>query len=199
MKSPIGLALALVALGALAAAQQGPPAQPAARVVIDTELGAIEVELDSRAPLTIANFLKYVDAGLFDGGRFHRTVRPDNQQDKPVPIGVIQAAPSRERRAEYPPAIALERTSATGIRHTDGTISMARVAGQFDSGRSEFFICVGDQPALDHGGARNPDGQGFAAFGRVVGGMDVVRKIQSAPASGETLTPPIAIIRARRR
>jgi peptidyl-prolyl cis-trans isomerase A (cyclophilin A) len=76
---------------------------------------------------------------------------------------------------------------------------MARVAGQFDSGRSEFFICVGDQLALDHGGARNPDGQGFAAFGRVVGGMDVVRKIQGAPASGETLAPPIAIIRARRR
>ena len=149
------------------------------------------------APITAANFLKYVDAGLFDGGRFFRTVRPDNQVDKPVKIAVIQAAGSRERRADFLPAIPLERTNVTGLSHKDGTLSMARSTP--DTARDSFSICVGDQPALDFGGARQPDGQGFAAFGRVVRGMDVVRTIQMGPADGETLTPPIAILRVRRR
>jgi peptidyl-prolyl cis-trans isomerase A (cyclophilin A) len=179
-------------------AQIGAPG-PAARVIVETDLGAFEIEVDPRAPITASNFLKYVDAGLYDGGRFYRTVRPDNQQDKPVRIDVIQGAPDRTRASEYPPAIPLERTNATGILHRDGTLSMARVSGQPDSGRGEFFICIGDQPSLDFAGARNPDGQGFAAFGRVVRGMDVVRKIQLAPAQGERLTPAVAIVRARRR
>jgi peptidyl-prolyl cis-trans isomerase A (cyclophilin A) len=194
----LALVLGLIPVGGLS--PQAPGAAAATiRVLLETELGDIEVELDAaRAPVTVANFLKYVDAGLYDGGRFHRTVRPDNQQERAVRIDVIQAAPNRDRRAEYPPAIPLERTNATGILHKDGTLSMARVAGQFDSGRSEFFICIGDQPSLDYGGARNPDGQGFAAFGRVVRGMDVVRKIQTAPANGESLMPPVRITRARR-
>ena len=167
------------------------------RILLTTEAGEIEIEVDTaRAPTTAANFLKYVDAGLLDGGVFHRTVRPDNQQDKPVKIDVIQARADRERQAEFPPAIALERTNVTKILHKDGTISMARA--EPDTGRSEFFICVGDQPSLDFGGARNPDGQGFAAFGRVVRGMDVVKKIQMSAAKGETLTPPIRIVSGRR-
>jgi peptidyl-prolyl cis-trans isomerase A (cyclophilin A) len=187
--------ITIIALALLGWTQTPPPA---VHVVLDTAFGEIEIEVDAaRAPITSANFLRYVDAGLFDGGRFHRTVRPDNQQAKAVAIAVIQAAASRERRAEFPPAIPLERTSATGLSHTDGVVSMARA--EPDTGRAEFFICVGDQPSLDFGGARNPDGQGFAAFGRVVRGMDVVRKIQMSPAEGERLTPPISIIRARRR
>lgn len=168
------------------------------RVVLETDAGEIEIEIESaRAPITAANFLKYVDAGLLDEGIFHRTVRPDNQAGHPVPIAVVQAQANPARRREFPPAIPLERTSATGLRHVDGTVSMARAAAA-DSGRARFFICIGDQPSLDFGGARNPDGQGFAAFGRVVRGMDVVRKIQMSPARGETLTPGIRILRVRR-
>ncbi len=190
--------LLLAAVIALTAAPV-PAAQEAqqVRVLIETEAGQIEAEIDTvRAPITGANFLKYVDAGLFDSGRFFRTVRPDNQTEKPVKIAVIQAAGSRDRRAEFFPAIPLERTSVTGLSHKDGTLSMAR-AGP-DTARESFSICVGDQPSLDFGGARQPDGQGFAAFGRVVRGMDVVRKIQMSPASGETLTPAISILRIKR-
>jgi peptidyl-prolyl cis-trans isomerase A (cyclophilin A) len=138
-----------------------------------------------------------VDAGHFDGGRFFRTVRPDNQVEKPVKIAVIQAAANRERRDSFFPAIRLERTNLTGISHKDGTLSMARA--EPDSARDSFSICVGDQPSLDFGGARNPDGQGFAAFGQVVRGKDVVRTIQMSTAKGETLTPPVMIVRIRRR
>ena len=167
------------------------------RVVMQTELGAIELEIDTvRAPVSAGNFLKYVDAGLYDGGRFRRTVRPDNQTGNPVPIAVIQATANPDRRTEYLPAIPLERTSVTGLSHKDGTLSLARAAP--DTATNEFFICVGDQPELDFGGKRHPDGQGFAPFGRVVRGMDVVKKIQMSPAEGETLTPMIKILRFRR-
>jgi peptidyl-prolyl cis-trans isomerase A (cyclophilin A) len=120
-----------------------------------------------------------------------------NQQDNPVKIEVIQAGVSAAHADDGFPPIPLERTSVTGLQHTDGTISMAR--GQPDSATSGWFICINDQPALDFGGARNPDGQGFAAFGRVVQGMDVVRKIQQAPnAEAQRLTPPIRIVKAAR-
>jgi peptidyl-prolyl cis-trans isomerase A (cyclophilin A) len=191
----IGTLLVLaVTLGSPGIAQDARPV----RVVIETGAGEIEAEIDTvRAPVTAANFLKYVDAGLFDGGRFFRTVRPDNQVDKPVKIAVIQAAASREKRVSFFPPIPLERTSVTGLGHKDGTLSMARAAP--DTARDSFSICVGDQPSLDFGGARNPDGQGFAAFGRVVRGMEIVRKIQMGAAEGETLTPPVTIVRVRRQ
>ena len=167
------------------------------RVRFETALGAFEVELDAaRAPATVANFLKYVDGGFYDGGRVHRSARLETQAARPVKIEVIQAGINSARRREAFPAIPLERTNATGILHTDGTISMARSGS--DTATSDFFICIGDQPSLDFGGARNPDGQGFAAFGRVVSGMDIVRAIHKAPAEAETLTPPIAIVRAAR-
>lgn len=171
--------------------------QRSIHVVMETDLGEIEIEIDvARAPTTAANFLKYVDAGLYDGGRFHRTVRPDNQREKPVKIAVIQGAANAARRTEFFPAIPLERTNKTGLAHKDGTISMARDGP--DTATDEFFISVGDQPELDFGGKRNPDGQGFAAFGRVVRGMDIVRRIQESPAQGETLRPPVRIQRVRR-
>lgn len=175
----------------------GQDAKPV-RVVIETEAGEIEAEIDTvRAPITAANFLKYVDGGLFDGGRFFRTVRPENQVDKPVKIAVIQAAGSRDKRAQFFPPIPLERTSVTGLSHKDGTLSMARSTP--DTARDSFSICVGDQPSLDFGGARQPDGQGFAAFGQVVRGMDIVRKIQLGAAEGETLTPAVTILRITRK
>ena len=162
-----------------------------------TELGDIEIEVDvARAPISAANFLKYVDAGKYDGGRFHRTVRADNQKAHPVPIGVIQGASAARGADDLFPPVPLERTRDTGLLHRDGTLSLARAG--VDTATDHFFICIGDQPELDYGGRRNADGQGFAAFGRVVSGMDVVRKIQAAPAKGETLTPVIGIIRVKR-
>jgi peptidyl-prolyl cis-trans isomerase A (cyclophilin A) len=163
------------------------------RVTIRTEIGNIELAVDSaRAPVSAANFLRYVDAGRYEGGRFHRTVTPDNQPNNDVKIEVIQwsAAPRGTREAFSP--VELERTNKTGLRHLDGTISMAR--GGPNSATSDVFICLGDQPELDFGGKRNADGQGFAAFGRVTAGMDVVRRIQRSPARGQTLDPPVRII-----
>jgi peptidyl-prolyl cis-trans isomerase A (cyclophilin A) len=180
--------LALVLLGSS-------PATPV-RVLLTTELGDLELEVDvARAPVTASNFLRYVREGRYDGGRFHRTVRADNQPQGPVKIDVVQAgvAPATAK-ADHAP-IRLERTRDTGLRHVDGAISMAR-AGP-DTATSDFFVCVGAQPELDFGGRRNPDGQGFAAFGRVVAGMDVVRRIHRAPANGQSLEPPIRIVRAR--
>jgi peptidyl-prolyl cis-trans isomerase A (cyclophilin A) len=171
----------------------GEDAKKIVTVVVATPLGAIEVALDpAHAPATVANFLRYVNGGFYDGGRFHRTVTPDNQPTNKVKIEVVQGGmnPAREKE-EFPP-IALERTSVTDLKHVDGTISMARA--EPDTATSDFFICVGDQPELDFGGKRNPDGQGFAAFGRVVKGMDVVRKIQHSPAQGQSLTPPVPIL-----
>jgi peptidyl-prolyl cis-trans isomerase A (cyclophilin A) len=167
-------------------------------VLIQTEKGDIEVEVDTaKAPATVANFLRYVDGKFYDGGRFHRTVKPDNQPGDKVKIGVVQAGiDPKKPKDEFPP-IKLERTRDTGLRHKDGTISMARDGP--DTATSDFFLCVGDQPELDFGGKRNPDGQGFAAFGRVVRGMDVVKKIQAAPAKGQSLTPPAKILKVRRR
>jgi peptidyl-prolyl cis-trans isomerase A (cyclophilin A) len=162
-------------------------------VLIETEMGRIEVAMDrERAPATVDNFLAYVSAGHFTDGQFHRTVTLDNQPDNDILIEVIQASANREFRESGFEPIALERTSVTGLKHLDGTISMAR--GGPDSATSSFFICVGDQPSLDFGGMRNADGQGFAAFGRVTHGMDVVRKIQQAPAEGQSLAPPVRIL-----
>jgi len=165
-------------------------AQGAVRVLIVTEIGEIEVEVDeARAPITAENFLHYVDAGHYDGGQFHRTVTPDNQRDNDVKIEVVQASVAAAKESEKREPIALERTTTTGLSHRDGAISMAR--GEPDSATSSFFLCIGDQGELDFGGKRNPDGQGFAAFGRVVSGMDVVRKIQASPREEQRLTPPI--------
>ncbi len=187
MKST-SLLFLLLALAASAAA--------APVVRIHTALGAIEVELAAEAaPATVANFLKYVEAGRYTGGQFHRTVtlHPDNQPNNTVKIEVIQGGVNPEFAEQDWPAIALERTSVTGLKHLDGTISMAR-AGP-DMATSDFFLCIGEQPELDFGGKRNPDGQGFAAFGRVTKGLDIVRKIQAAPADGQKLTPAIRIER----
>ena len=196
--------LIVTRLAATAVATLVTIAQPAAQnsgrvlVLVRTELGEIVLEIDAtRAPITSANFLRYLDAGHYDGGIFHRTVKMDNQPDSPVKIEVIQAGVNPDRTRDGFPPIQLERTNTTGLRHVDGAISMAR--GQPDSATSGWFICINDQPSLDFGGARNPDGQGFAAFGRVVQGMDVVQKIHGAPnADAQRLTPPIKILKAAR-
>jgi peptidyl-prolyl cis-trans isomerase A (cyclophilin A) len=186
-------------IGSLVAALLGAAPLPAgaqdaglARVVIGTAFGEITVDVDTeRAPGTAANFLSYVDEGFYDGGQFHRTVTMNNQPDNDVRIEVIQASVNPDHADHGFGAIPLERTTVTGLAHVDGAISMAR--GAPDSASSSFFFCIGDQPSLDFGGDRNPDGQGFAAFGRVVSGMDVVRRIQQQPADGQSLEPPVRI------
>jgi peptidyl-prolyl cis-trans isomerase A (cyclophilin A) len=186
------LLLLVWSLASLAGAQATP-----VTVVIETELGNIEAEIDTvHAPVSAANFLRYVDAGLYDGARFHRTVTPGNQPNNDIKIEVIQAglAPGAQG---FPP-IPLERTSVTGLSHKEGTLSMARNGP--DTATSDFSICIGDQPALDFGGKRNPDGQGFAAFGHVTKGMDIVRKIQAQPSNPQQrLTPPIKILKIARK
>ena len=167
-------------------------------VVIETSFGIIEAELDSvHAPVTVANFLRYVDAHAYDGGRFHRTVRMDNQPANDVKIEVIQGGARADSTRPRWPAVPLERTSVTGLHHTDGVLSMAR-AGP-DTATSDFFVCIGPQPELDFAGKRNADGQGFAAFGRVTKGMDIVRRIQSQNAEAQRLAPPVSIVRIARR
>ncbi len=167
------------------------------RVEIQTDKGSIEVELERRkAPATTANFLRYVDGGFYAGGCFHRTVTPANQPASKIKIEVIQGGPNPDRAKEEFQPIRLERTRDTGLSHKDGTISMARDGP--DTATLDFFICIGAQPELDFGGRRNPDGQGFAAFGRVTKGMDVVRKIQGSPAEGQALTPAVRILKVKR-
>ena len=179
------------------------PASPVV-VIFETELGSITMEIDvAKAPVTAANFLKYVDGKFYDGGVVNRSVRPDNTVRHDVEIQVIQFQSDPARRREGFPAIPLERTSVTGLRHVDGALSMARSGP--DSATSSFSIMVGDQPSLDFGGARNADGQGFAVFGRVTAGMDVVKKIHASKTGTtgdyrtETLDPPIKIVRAYRK
>ncbi len=178
------------------------------KIQIQTTLGTITAEIDTEhAPVTANNFLRYLDEGAFNGGNFWRTVRMDNQPDVAHKIEVIQAnvAPAFESKLQAP--IPLERTRETGLRHLDGTLSMSRFG--VDTAQAAFFICINDQPELDFGGRRYPDEQGFAAFGRVIEGMDIVRHIQQSPCSvtGSTptpeyaqvtyqrLTPPIVIMR----
>lgn len=192
----LGALCLLLALGC-AGARMDDPRHPVT-VDLQTSEGLIRIVVDrEHAPVTAENFLRYVRAGLYDGGVFHRTVTLQNQPQSPVKIQVIQGGmdPAREKEG-YPP-IPLERTSVTGLRHVDGAVSMARA--EPDTATSDFFICMGDQPELDYGGRRNPDRQGFAVFGRVVEGMDVVRRIQASPADGQTLTPPVPILLARER
>lgn len=153
------------------------------RAVLHTQLGDITVAVfPTAAPLSACDFLAYVDEGLYRDARFHRVVRHDNDRGSPK-IEVIQAG-LREGAKERPP-IAHETTRDTGLRHVDGTLSLARAAVGTGGGGA-FFIVIGSQPSLDFGGLRNKDRQGFAAFGRVVNGMDIVKRIHAMPADAPT-------------
>jgi peptidyl-prolyl cis-trans isomerase A (cyclophilin A) len=173
-------------------------------VALETELGTIEIEVfATAAPLSAGSFLAFVEAGLLDGGSFYRTVSPANDHGEPA-ISVIQGGVTEER--DHPAPVAHETTEMTGIRHEDGIVSLARAEVGTASGAA-FFICIGDQPGLDYGGMRNTDGQGFAAFGKVVAGMDVVHAIhrreakgpsESPYTEGQMLTDPVKILAARK-
>ena len=169
-------------------------------VGVETSLGTFYIAVDTnRAPITAANFLKYVDGKVYDGGRFHRATRPDNYEAKPPNrpmMNIIQGGIDPAKRSQGFPAIPLERTSVTGIKHVVGVVSMAR--GTPDSATSDFFVLLDDQPSLDCGGLRFDDGQGGAAFGHVLAGLDVVRRIQQQPVDGQNLSGPVAIKRVWR-
>jgi peptidyl-prolyl cis-trans isomerase A (cyclophilin A) len=194
----IGLAGALVSARALA---QVPPPSERPRVTLVTGDGTIVLELAAdKAPITSANFLRYVDHRRLDGTSFYRAMKSD-----PDPLaGLIQGGLQNDPRRLYPP-IAHESTTLTGLHHLDGTISLARDAP--GTATCDFFICVGPQPYLDADPTAPGDNLGFAAFGQVVDGMDVVRKILLSPTSptagegamkGQMLDPAIPIVEARR-
>lgn len=188
----------IFSLGACAVADES------VRIVMSTEQGDIEIDLYTEAaPITAGNFLKLTDNGDLDGGSFYRVVTYENDRGAPK-IEVIQGGRGNAAEGEIE-AIDHETTDQTGILHTDGVISMARDG--VGTATSEFFICIGDQPGLDYGQTRNADGQGFAAFGKVVSGMDVVRKIQGLRADaesyseytqGQILADPVVITSVRR-
>jgi len=173
-------------------------------VVMNTSAGDITLELyPESAPVTVANFLKYVDSQYYDNeASFYRTVRMDNQAQNKIKIEVIQGGLGMEVPDLPFEPIAHETTQTSGILHKDGVISMGRL--EPGTATSEFFICINDQPELDFGGDRYPDGQGFATFGKVVKGMDVVRAIQAMKTdipeseeleytSGQMLIEPVVI------
>lgn len=196
-------ALVAVMAGALLGGDFAGADDEVVRVAMATGEGEIVIELYlDRAPVTAGNFLKLADNGDLDGGSFYRVVNDRNDRGSPK-IEVIQGGLGDA--GEGFDTIAHESTAQTGILHEDGVISMARDA--VGTASTEFFICIGDQPGLDHGQPRNADMQGFAAFGRVVSGMDVVRRINGLPAdapsyseytAGQILADPVPITSVRR-
>ena len=167
-------------------------------VTLQTTVGTIHIELYSeKAPISVANFLRYADDGYFNNTSFYRAVRYENDNGSPK-IEVIQGGIGDGKRAY--PMIRHESTNISGLKHLDGTLSMSR--GAVDTATSDFFICIGDQSGLDYGASRNSDGLGFAAFGRVTSGMDIVRKIHQMPSDkltdnsyvkGQLINNPIII------
>jgi peptidyl-prolyl cis-trans isomerase A (cyclophilin A) len=168
-------------------------------VLIRTRAGDIEVELYlRRASLTAGAFLSYVDSGFYKNGSFYRVLNEDNQPTGADFSKLIQGGiwNTNHAKAVSLPGVPHETTQQTHILHTDGVISLARQTP--GTGTTEFFICIGDQPGFDYGGANNPDKQGYAAFGKVVKGMDVVRAIYGMPENNQSLTPPVAILNITR-
>jgi len=161
-------------------------------VEIKTEFGNIVIELyPDKAPITCANFLRYIDENEFKDAMFYRTVTTSNQPNNDIKIEVIQGGLGFDVEESTFPAIEHETTDLTGIKHKNGTISMAR--SEPGTASTEFFICINDQPELDFGGMRNPDGQGFAAFGKIIDGMSVVKTIQSENNKNQMLVKAIKI------
>lgn len=187
----------LIALALLAPIVEASAAVTLVRV--DTEMGAFVIAVDSAvAPVTVANFLAHVDAGQLDGGSVYRIVTLSNQPPQTKHrIEVVQWGRKQGDDTPAPlPPIAHETTAQTGLKHRDMTVSMARSTP--GSASAEFFICIGDQPSLDFGGGRNPDGQGFAAFGQVVAGQDVVRAIHARGGAEQFLEPTLAVRKVSR-
>jgi peptidyl-prolyl cis-trans isomerase A (cyclophilin A) len=171
------------------------------KVKLTTEAGDIVIDLyPDKAPITVANWLRYVDNKRYDNSTFYRASHPPGNVD----YGIIQGGLENNPAKIFSP-IKLEPTSKTGLKHLDGSISMGRLAP--DSATSDYFICIGDSPYLDSDPTKPGDNAGYATFGRVVEGMDVVKKILASPTSptlgkgamkGQMLSPRIKLMTARR-
>lgn len=164
-------------------------------ILIRTRTGNMEIELyPDQAPKSVAAFLSYVDSGLYKNSSFYRVLNEDNQPSGSPASELIQGGiwKTDHRRAVSMPGIAHEPTNQTHILHKDGVISLARTTTGTAS--TEFFICVGDQPGFDYGGENNPDGQGYAAFGKVVKGMDILKDIYTSPENDQSFDPAVTIL-----
>lgn len=163
-------------------------------IIIETKFGKIEAELyPQQAPQTVAAFLLYVDSGFYKNSSFYRVLNSGNQPSDAYKAELIQGG---MWRSNYKKALAIkgiphESTQQTNILHRDGVLSLARL--EPGTATTEFFICIGNQSGLDFGGENNPDGQGYAAFGKVVKGMDVVNRIHRQPDQNQSLYPPVSI------
>ncbi|AEL28613.1 peptidylprolyl isomerase [Cyclobacterium marinum] len=165
-------------------------AQEIEKYLIETEIGEIElVVYPEQAPITVENFRVYVEKELYTNSSFFRVCTPENEADREIRIEVIQGGNVPDSLLLAP--IPIETSQKTGIKHVDGTISMARLGP--NSAQSSFFICINAQPELDHNGKRNPDGYGFAAFGKVTKGMELVKEIQSEEEVDQYLVNPVKI------
>jgi peptidyl-prolyl cis-trans isomerase A (cyclophilin A) len=188
-----------VAFAAGRAFAQSSGGQP--QVVVRTDHGLIVLMLEfGKAPITVGNFIRYVDSGRYDGSTFYRASRAGGSGTTGLIEGGLQNDPDK-----LLPPIAHESTLTTGLRHLDGTISMARYAP--GTATADFFICVGPAPYLDADPKASGDNAGYAAFGSVVVGMDVVRAILALPTNGvarnpvmqgQIIDPPVAILSMRR-
>ncbi len=202
------LAIATPGIAQDLAPQPSPSATPAVspaprpgtvRVTITTTRGPILIELErEKAPVTVANFLRYVDAKRFDGTAFYRAMKLGEN------AGLVQGGVKNQTKLIFPP-IAHESTAKTGLTHDDGALSLARA--EPGTGRGDFFIVIGSVPTLDANPAATGDKLGYAVFGHVLNGMDVVRQILTAPTSataggaamrGQILTAPVRILSVRR-
>ncbi len=187
----------LVCMTLLLGCSETSPRHP--HVIIQSANGEIELELlQDKAPKSVAAFLSYVDAGYYRNCSFYRALNEDNQPTGSGGTDLIQGGVWKNGAKLPPlPGIEHESTKLTGIHHLDGTVSLARLAP--GTAGTEFFICVGDQPGFDFGGENNPDGQGYAAFGQVVKGMDLVKAMWAQPVRGEYLMQRVRIYNITRK
>ncbi len=161
-------------------------------ISIYTELGPIVLDLyPDKAPITVNNFLKYIDEDRYKDFHFYRVVHLENQPQNDIKIEVIQGGLGFNKHEQELESIPHETTEISNIKHLNGTISMARM--EPGTASSEIFICINDQPELDFKGLRNPDGYGFAAFGRVRSGMDIVKMIQALPSIEQKLNNTVKV------
>ena len=161
-------------------------------IIMETSLGTITLQLfPKKAPNTVKNFLAYIEQNRYNECHFYRVVHLNNQTENKILIELIQGGLGIDKHPLELKSITHENTDQTNILHKNGTISMARL--EPGTASSEFFICINDQPELDYGGKRNPDGQGFAAFGQVIKGMKIVKKIQMMDSKDQILMDSIPV------
>ena len=169
-------------------------------IEIETAYGDIELELyPDKAPKTDAAFLSYIDSGFYDHSSFYRVLNDENQPSNVPKTELIQGGiwKTNQKKASHLKGIEHETTRQTGILHTDGIISLARL--EPGTATTEFFICVGDQPGLNYGGENIADKQGYAAFGKVVKGMNIVKKVYSQNEDNQYFDPPVVIFNITRK